>query len=514
MSATLMNFLKQLPGTHSVPTALGAQQNGDAPAPPLAPVEAGPINNYGPPVPPEVTASLAKEQTAPVPPPEVNAVTGVNTTDNPLPPLDKLAASPGIGADQRPALAPPPKPHLGILDHIKQALPYIGAAGAAMAAAGKGQGETPEGPSILQHALDSQRAGAAAQREFEQIKKPESAAKVDLMSGKYDAAQKVAETKVAGSKDIATMNNTSKQQIAALQAGAGMVVQPEMAQIAGQPQLAGQTLSGKSLANFLKMYTATGAAIHDLGDEGMWSVDKAGNRIKRVTVSSPSVARANAFASAKAANTPVNVLDIDDNGNPILRAISQKQQLESGTPTAQTENSILGPTGDMRNKAAIAGRAKQTGQRVLEDLKDPNIASKIGPLIGRAGTLENAIGTAPPELAETMQDIKSFAQFVGGQHPVRGLNALEAFEKSIGGINQTPESLAAKIKSQLMTSDFVENQGIIKPNRPGAARKPAAQGGGTVPPAHTIQVGKQQYKYNGSGDTADMKNYTPLPAVK
>ncbi len=472
-----LSFLKKL-----LPQQSDGQSADNTPQLPAATADtaadAGPINHTGPPIPPDVAAALTKQDRAPSLPPEVLAVTGKNTADNALPPLDTLAASPGVGADQRPQLA---KPHVGIMGRLKQALPYIGAVGGAMEAMGNGPQTELQGSKMLEQSLAGQRAADLKRRELEEVEKPKAKAYADYTSAENATKKEIATTNVAGRKDVANINANSKAQIAALSAGAGMVIQPEMAQIAGQPQLAGQTLSGKSLANFLKVYTATGAAVHDLGDEGMWSVDKAGNRIKRVTVSSPSVARANAFAEAKARNTPVNVLDIDENGNPIMRAISQKEQLATGTPTASTENTVLGPTGDMRNKGAIAERARQAGQRVLEDLKDPNIAAKIGPLIGRAGNLENALGIMPPELAETAQDLKSFAQFVGGQHPVRGLNALEAFEKAIGGIGQDPATLIAKINSQMKTSDFVANQGVIKPNRANVPRKPQSQGGGAAP---------------------------------
>jgi hypothetical protein len=236
----------------------------------------------------------------------------------------------------------------------------------------------------------------------------------------------------------------------------------------------------------------------------LWSVDKFGNRIKQMSVNSPSMARAVAGKQA-------GVVDVyDNNGN--LVPMTDAQRLAAGLPKASTEFSEQGPTVDMRNKAAIADRAAQAGNRVLQDLQDPKIRSLIGVVMGKAANWEDFLGMLPPELGETTQDLKSFSQFVGGQHPVRGLNALEAFEKAIGGIGQNPDTLASKINAQMKTSDFISNAGKFKPKRGvngngnGTAENPQitpAGGGNNNPPptpqTHNFSLGAWK-KANPTGD--------------
>ena len=206
---------------------IAGSDGGDAAPPPevaaqiaraadTAPVDAGAVNRMGPPVPPEVAASIAQLQAAPPVPPEVNAVVGENTTAGDTNPLSKLAASPGIGADQRPQLA---KPHVGFLDRLKQALPYVGAAGAAMEAAGGGPHADMSGANLLQQSLANQRAAALKREELEQVEKPKAQAMADYYSGKNESAQKVAETNAASRTNVANINANSREQIAALQNG-------------------------------------------------------------------------------------------------------------------------------------------------------------------------------------------------------------------------------------------------------------------------------------------------------
>lgn len=446
----------------------------------------------------------------------------------PAPIMDALSSS--KTADESSLAAAPPKVDLHqtlgqkVVSHVPQIIAGLGAVGGAMEAAGSPGHEAPNAArlqaaeeAVANRALTSKkldieqqqadtnegyRAEAAKQYGLSPVEMPDpnNPGKTTTVyvqnkdMGKYAGA-----AVTAGSKEkVATTQQTGAYQRELLKQGAPMNVDPELAQLAGQPQLAGKAINGTTLQNFIKTLSARGIHIQDLGDEGLWSIDKAGNRIKQVSVTSPSLTRAVAGRQA-------GVVDVYDNDGNLI-PMTDAQRLKAGLPKASTEFGEQGPTVDMRNKAAIADRAAQAGNRVLQDLQDPKIRALIGAAMGKAANWENFLGILPPELGETTQDLKSFSQFVGGQHPVRGLNALEAFEKSIGGIGQNPDTLAAKIQAQMKTSDFISNAGKFKPKRGpggngnGTADKPiVTPAGGGPPQTHNFSLSAWQ-KANPGGD--------------
>lgn len=138
----------------------------------------------------------------------------------------------------------------------------------------------------------------------------------------------------ASREKVAAGNNDAKLQIAHINAGMPMVIPPQLAHIAGQDDLANKQLSGKSLQNFLKMVSARGVNLRDMGSEGLWAITKDGQRISQVTTQSPDIekaaARGEGYALGRAKYTPVDILDEEGN----LKAVSQLERLKSGKPTA------------------------------------------------------------------------------------------------------------------------------------------------------------------------------------
>jgi hypothetical protein len=86
-------------------------------------------------------------------------------------------------------------------------------------------------------------------------------------------------------------------------------VDPWVAAIAGDPTLSGQKISAQQWQNVNKVLTAKGITIKDLGTEGMWAVDRIGNKIHQVAAVGPSVARAQMYNMLK----PVQAVDSDNN---------------------------------------------------------------------------------------------------------------------------------------------------------------------------------------------------------
>lgn len=117
------------------------------------------------------------------------------------------------------------------------------------------------------------------------------------------------------------------------------------------------------------------------------------------------------------------------------------------------------PTGAQRDAAGRAETMESLDSRIREALKDPEIANGVGPLAGRISEVQSRIGKLPENLAQLQQDLISYGAFQAGLHPVRGIGALQYFEKAMGGLHQTPEQLLGKLNSNLNTAKNVEHVG-------------------------------------------------------
>jgi hypothetical protein len=89
--------------------------------------------------------------------------------------------------------------------------------------------------------------------------------------------------------------------------GVPMKVDSTVAELVGMPELAGQEVGKATLDNINKMLTARGYKQQDYGFEGMWLVDRAGNKLKK-TGDSPMVDRMRALGMGRV----VKVADQND----------------------------------------------------------------------------------------------------------------------------------------------------------------------------------------------------------
>ena len=136
----------------------------------------------------------------------------------------------------------------------------------------------------------------------------------------------------------------------------------------------------------------------------------------------------------------------DDNGNTIGTALQGNVK----------------PTTQARDAATRAGIGENLESRIRQQLKDPAIRTQIGPLLGRAKNFQEFIGNLPPELSQFGNDLTSYAAFQAGMHPVRGIGALQYFDKVVGGLGQTPEQLEGKLNSGHAVAEDVKNAGKPK----------------------------------------------------
>lgn len=153
--------------------------------------------------------------------------------------------------------------------------------------------------------------------------------------------------------------------------------------------------------------------------------------------------------------------------------------LPDGTPVGTALNKNVAPTATQKDAAGRAQVGENIRTRILAALKDPQIRSQLGPILGRAKTAQEAIGNLPPGLAQFGNDLKSYAAFQAGMHPVRGIGGLQYFDKVMGGLGQTPEQLEGKLASGHNVA-----QDVIGIGRPPVAKGSAGQPGHReAPPA-------------------------------
>jgi len=147
--------------------------------------------------------------------------------------------------------------------------------------------------------------------------------------------------------------------------------------------------------------------------------------------------------------------------------------------------------------AAAAGGGEATPQRMSAAAQSraeqaKTIARAAPPIISEIGRLKSKIGNmsdywkqitmgspiADAELAGLAAELVSFAALQPAAHGARGLQAIQAFEKAIGGIPKDADALIAAIQGTVKTTGA-----LIPPARGGGATTPATPpvgGGGKI----------------------------------
>ncbi len=130
------------------------------------------------------------------------------------------------------------------------------------------------------------------------------------------AMQNVANTRAAASEYGADVGAGSRIKVAQIEQGQPIPVDPDVAQLAGFPELAGQPVGKGTLDNINKALEARGFRTQDMGtngtgpNQGMWLLDRGGNRVKQVSPFSLTFQRGASFAQ----NRPEEVADPNDPG--------------------------------------------------------------------------------------------------------------------------------------------------------------------------------------------------------
>lgn len=175
-------------------------------------------------------------------------------------------------------------------------------------------------------------------------------------------------------------------------------------------------------------------------------------------------------------------------------------KLEPGTQNIAGFASQGRPTTQMRN---VAGQAQIVTAGIPNTIAEiDRLKDKLGPVAGRWNEfMQGKVGMDDPDFAGLRADLLMTSSAVALMHARGRLpeNLREEFDRMINSPKQDPENLKAVLNHILPWAQKAQDLG----NGPGPH-----QPGGEA--RHKIRIGAKQYTYNGSGDTADLQNYTEV----
>lgn len=108
----------------------------------------------------------------------------------------------------------------------------------------------------------------------------------------------------------------------------------------------------------------------------------------------------------------------------------------------------------MLDEKAQAIASREWGANLIK--KIPQLADKLGPYQGRKDALQLMVGDPDPEVAGFARDLASLSALQPKLHGMRGVRAMEDFQKGIS-LNFTPQALAAGIRSYMDLANTVSN---------------------------------------------------------
>lgn len=158
-----------------------------------------------------------------------------------------------------------------------------------------------------------------------------------IQGQKGQTAQTVQGMKGDTAENVQGQKSQTAEKVANINQGSPLPLDETVANLVGIPEMAGKAVGKGTLTNINKMLEARGYKQQDLGTDGMWLIDRAGNKIKRMG-DSPSLARAQA--------RPVQVADDANPGN--TKYVSGSTAINTGA--AGTQSASL----QVPKKAAMA----------------------------------------------------------------------------------------------------------------------------------------------------------------
>lgn len=148
----------------------------------------------------------------------------------------------------------------------------------------------------------------------------------------------------------------------------------------------------------------------------------------------------------------------DGHGGYVSQLVRPGSHVSGDAMKTSGVNTLNTPTQNTRNAGERSETMLDIDSRIRTALNNPELRKGTGPIAGRLSEIQGKYGSLPHDLAELQNDLISYGAFQAGLHPVRGIGALEYFEKVMGGLKQNPEELLGKLDSNKATAESVLKQ--------------------------------------------------------
>lgn len=166
------------------------------------------------------------------------------------------------------------------------------------------------------------------------------------------------------------------------------------------------------------------------------------------------------------------------------------------------------PTADEQRRADLAKNMNENLDAYEEIVK--RRGDLFGPVAGRLTGMKESVGTDDPDVAALKILEEQMGMAMVGAHAMRNAQHVSAAANAVvNGRKNQPGAVLNSIKQarnslQTFINDAEPKQGG------GVVNVVGGNNGGNVVTQHIIQVGGENYRYNGTGATEDLKNYTKV----
>jgi len=266
-------------------------------------------------------------------------------------------------------------------------------------------------------------------------------------------------------------------------------VDPVTANLVGRPDLAGKAVSAPLWKSFQGVLNAKGLKAVDLGADGYWTLDRAGNKVNQISSVSPSVARAQAYGQYR----PVEVLN-PNTGNAEYQYAGSA--IASGAAPMVEGAKIMSKDAQFKDIYSGIGTMRQAINGLGQEPLDAETIAKL-----TLATRE----TDPTVAHQIIDTVLGSQQLTPAQQDfvvaTQQLNERALSVRNLAGMGNASDSLRAAIRAMLPTAksgdvslmrkqldgvtNLVDN---LYTGIPNIKRTPAASSNGSVVPTHRYNV--------------------------
>lgn len=296
-------------------------------------------------------------------------------------------------------------------------------------------------------------------------------------------------------EDIQRQKSGTQLEVAKINQGVPIPVDSTAAQLAGFPELAGQMGTRSTWTNINKAIEAKGYRVQDMGEngtgpnQGMWLMDRAGNRIKQESPNSLTFQRGASFAQ----NKPETVVDPNDPGYAYYTTAAEAMRnhlpspMGAGTVAAKSEARSEVPTKVGDQKVAFGTMIAHA--QLLRDAARALNNGDSQTLSGLQNRFKNEFGWSGPVTSEAIADAykgevsnvinKGHITDAGNEKVAHTLDPTRQNYSTIDSVLSAYQSLAQSKLDQLNKQvQASKTQGRSTPNKPNATADPFAAFGG------------------------------------